>query len=74
MALISDWTITYRVKAALADDPDVKATDVNVNTSNGVVTLLGNVHWDGARDAIEAKVRSVEGVKDVNNQLREIWT
>lgn len=71
---LRDWILTYRVKAALSDDPDVSARDLNINTSNGVVTLLGNVHWDGAKTSIEEKVRQVEGVRAVNNQLREIWT
>jgi hyperosmotically inducible protein len=71
---LGDWLITYRVKSVLSDDPDIPARDINVNTSNGVVTLLGNVPWDGMREKVEEKVRHIEGVRSVNNQLREIWT
>ena len=71
---LSDFYLTYRVKAALSDDPEIPARDININSANGVVTLLGNVRWGGAKVVIEEKVRKVDGVRSVNNQLREIWT
>ncbi len=42
---------------------------VSVSVSDGVVTLKGNVASDRIKSDIEKRVKSMEGVKQVDNQL-----
>jgi osmotically-inducible protein OsmY len=66
---IDDTAVTARVKAALANDPVVKATDVQVETFKGVVQLSGFVDSrESARQAVRL-AREVPGVKDVKNSM-----
>lgn len=65
-----DATITTRVKAALVQDPNVSATQVNVETYRGVVQLSGFVDSEAnARRAAEL-ARRVPGVRSVKNDIR----
>jgi hyperosmotically inducible periplasmic protein len=67
---IDDATITTKVKAALAKDPDVKAYQVNVETSNGVVQLSGFVDSEtNVRRAVQL-AQDVSGVRSVKNDIR----
>ncbi len=54
----TDTGLTTKVKAKLAADDVVKASQIEVATSNGVVTLTGNV------DSEEAKNRALRLAKD----------
>ncbi|HEX6733628.1 MAG TPA: BON domain-containing protein [Azonexus sp.] len=67
---IDDATITTRAKAALAEAKDVRVTQVNVETYQGVVQLSGFVDTEAdVRRAAEV-VRNVSGVRSVKNDLR----
>jgi osmotically-inducible protein OsmY len=64
---VDDSVITSKVKAAYASDPQVKATEVKVETFKGTVQLSGFVDSrESAQRAVEL-ARQVEGVKDVKN-------
>lgn len=66
---IDDALITTKVKAALAADPDVKATEVKVETFKGTVQLSGFVN---SRESVQKAVdiaRRVNGVRDVKNDM-----
>lgn len=66
---IDDAVITTKVKAALAGDPAVKATEVNVETFKGAVQLSGFVSSQEAiRKAVEL-ARGVAGVRGVKNNM-----
>lgn len=67
---VDDATITMKVKTALIADPTVKATDVNVDTSRGVVKLTGVVADQTQVDRAAQIARSVGGVLNVDNNLR----
>jgi hyperosmotically inducible periplasmic protein len=67
---ISDTVITTKVKAELAKDKATKATDINVETKNGIVSLNGAVASDAERAKAELDARTVKGVVDVTNNLR----
>uniref|UniRef100_A0ABX1N287 BON domain-containing protein n=2 Tax=Aromatoleum buckelii TaxID=200254 RepID=A0ABX1N287_9RHOO len=67
---IDDATITTRVKAALIDDPQVKAREVNVETSRGVVQLSGFVAQSSDAERAVEIARKVPGVKSVRNDIR----
>ena len=66
---IDDAVITSRVKAAFAADPEVKATEVQVETFKGTVQLSGFV--ESSENAARAAqiARDVPGVKEVRNAM-----
>jgi hypothetical protein len=64
-----DATITAKVKAKLAADPEVAALHVDVDTLDHVVTLSGRVASTAVRDEAEKLARGTEGVRAVVNNL-----
>jgi osmotically-inducible protein OsmY len=68
--VVDDATITSKVKAALVADPDVKGTQVNVNTYRGVVSLSGFVGSDAEARKATQKAAEVAGVTSVRNDLQ----
>ena len=68
--VVDDATITTKVKAALLADPDVKGTQVNVDTYRGVVSLSGFVDSQSQIAKAQQKAAEVAGVTSVRNDLR----
>ena len=66
---LSDAGITTKVKAKLAADSTVKATQINVDTKDKVVTLSGSVDSEAAKAQALALARGTEGVSDVVDNL-----
>jgi osmotically-inducible protein OsmY len=67
----SDSQITTQVKAKLAADVRPSSlADIDVNTTNGVVTLAGQVENAGVKHDAETVTASVPGVLAVNNNLQ----
>jgi hyperosmotically inducible protein len=64
-----DLSITTRVKTALLNDPEI-AGKIDVETTNGVVTLSGTVKTPAERDKAMAIARKVTGVSDVKSSLQ----
>lgn len=60
---LSDAYITGKVKAKLAADPGVEASDINVDTDGGIVTLRGDVP---DRQAALRAVQDALGTDGVN--------
>ena len=67
---VTDSWITTKVKASLAEDPQVKATEVNVETFKGVVQLSGFVSSRVALDQAVRMTRGIKGVTSVRNDMR----
>ena len=67
--VIDDSALTAKVKAALIESPDTKAHQINVETNQGVVQLSGFVDNAAAKSAATTVAKSVDGVKDVKNEL-----
>jgi hyperosmotically inducible protein len=68
---IDDAAIKTSVKAKLAADVRLSTlTNVEVNSTNGVVTLAGMVKNEQERAMAGDVARSVEGVVRVNNELQ----
>jgi hyperosmotically inducible protein len=67
---ISDTVITTKVKTELAKDRGTSATDINVDTRDGIVTLNGSVGSEAERAKAELNARTVKGVVQVENNLR----
>ncbi len=65
----SDIGITTKVKAKLAADSSVKASQIHVETKDKVVTLSGNVDTDAARTEAVALARGTDGVTDVVDNM-----
>ncbi|HMA19057.1 MAG TPA: BON domain-containing protein [Thermoanaerobaculia bacterium] len=66
-----DAGIKAQVKAKLATDVGAATvTAVEVNVTNGVVTLAGPVRSDEEKHKAETVARGVEGVAGVNNNLQ----
>ena len=66
---VADTALTANVKTGLSREDSVSASDIQVTTNNGVVTLEGTVASEYAKSAAEAVARSIEGVDRVDNQL-----
>jgi hyperosmotically inducible protein len=67
---IDDAGITTNVKAAIVADPRLKATEIKVETYQGVVQLSGFVSSAEDVATAAAVARTVKGVKSVRNDLR----
>jgi hypothetical protein len=66
----TDAGITTAVKSKLAADDMVKAYQVDVDTSNKVVTLSGDVETAAQKEHAVLIARNTDGVTDVIDQLR----
>jgi len=69
-AYIDDSWITTKVKAALIEDPLVKATEVNVETYKGAVQLSGFVSSNAAMQQAVKVTKGIKGVTSVKNDMR----
>ncbi len=67
---VDDAVVTARVKAALVRDPATSARNIDVETYRGVVQLNGFIDADESKGEATRVVRSVPGVKEVQNNLR----
>ena len=67
---VVDASTTASVKTALALTKGVKASDVNVTTRWGTVTLTGTVASKAEKQLAEDVVRKTEGVKEVEDKLQ----
>lgn len=67
---VSDSWITTKVKGELAQDADTKASQIHVDTKQGVVVLSGTVASTAEKNKAEQDARSIKGVVDVQNNLK----
>jgi osmotically-inducible protein OsmY len=71
-----DWTpdawITTKAKLALMTNENVSASDVNVDTVDGRVTLHGKVPTAAAKEAASSSVQGIDGVSKVVNLLQVV--
>ena len=67
---VDDSVITTKVKAAIFNEPTLKATEINVETFKGVVQLSGFVNSQADINKAVEVARSVKGVQSVKNDMR----
>jgi len=67
---IRDASITASVKIALVFEPGVAATEINVDTDRGVVTLRGEVGTEAERQLAVKVAEDVTNVREVVNELK----
>jgi hyperosmotically inducible protein len=65
----NDATITASVNAGLANDPQLSALRIDVDTDAGKVTLTGPAPTAEAKERAEQIARNVQGVSSVDNRL-----
>jgi hyperosmotically inducible periplasmic protein len=68
-AYVDDTAITTAVKARFADNKQVDASSIRVETLNGTVMLSGFAKDTMERTTAETLTRKVEGVKSVKNEI-----
>ena len=66
---IDDAVITGKIKAALVADPDLKATEINVETFRGTVQLSGFVASPEHIPKAVELAKNTNGVKSVKNDM-----
>ena len=66
---VADAAITASVNADLAKDPDLSAIKINVDTTNGHVTMHGSAPSEQAKERATQLASNVKGVTSVDNQL-----
>ena len=67
---VDDTVITTKVKAAIFNEPTLKATEINVETFKGRVQLSGFVKSQADIYKASEVARSVKGVQSVKNDIR----
>ena len=58
------------VRERLTHDPEIDATEIEVQVTSGEITLTGTVDSREAKRKAEDAVENVSGAKQVHNQLR----
>lgn len=67
---VDDAAITGKVKAAIFNEPTLKASEINVETYKGTVQLSGFVAQAGDAQRAADVARGVKGVSSVKNDIR----
>ena len=70
---VGDWVddvmISSKVKSQLIANSGIESGDIDVSSSQGVVTLIGRVGTSAIRADAERIARDTKGVTDVTNEL-----
>lgn len=66
---MDDVMISSKVKSKLIADTQIRAGDIDVSSSQGVVTLIGRVSSQAIKADAERTARGTKGVTDVHNKL-----
>ena len=70
LRMVADLAAEWSVRSALRRDERTAKTDITVECSGAVVRLLGVVDTQNEANAAGEVARGIEGVKDVDNQLK----
>lgn len=68
--VVDDAVLTAKVKASLYNDPNVKGSEIQVETYKGEVQLSGFVAEPGDAQKAVQIARGVQGVNSVKNDIR----
>jgi hyperosmotically inducible periplasmic protein len=66
---IDDELISSKIKVKLLANSEIKAGDIDVSSSQSVVTLIGRVSSESIKATAERIARDTAGVKGVHNEL-----
>lgn len=68
----TDGWITTQTKTRFMTDADIPASDINVDTRRGIVTLFGTVPSAAVSEKAVMVAKEVSGVHSVKNELRVV--
>lgn len=69
---VDDGWITTKITSKLTSDPQVNPFKIDVDTTDGVVTLRGKVKKASVRQEAEDLARNTRGVKRVINEIEVV--
>ncbi len=69
-AKVGDWWITMKIHSQFIPDNALEDSNIDVDTTNGVVTLSGTVASEAGRARAVEIAKATDGVKNVNDKLR----
>jgi len=70
-AFLDDQTIELKAKSAIAEDKALNVdTHINYTSMNGILLLTGEAKTAADRDQVLAKVRTVQGIRRIVNEIR----
>lgn len=64
-----DPIILARINGSIQDDPVLQGLDIDIEVSDGLVLLSGEIDNPAQADQIVMHAWRVDGVKDVDNQI-----
>ena len=67
-----DSTIQTAIDKKISDDPEISTLGITASVIDGKATLIGTVKTEALKTQIERLVKSVKGVKSVDNQISVI--
>jgi len=65
----NDGAVQTAVDKKISDDPALSALGITATVLDGKVTLTGTVHSEALKAQLDRTVRTVRGVKQVDNQI-----
>ena len=65
----SDQVLSHKVESELFQGADLPKGRISINAENGILVLRGQVDTPDLISRIESKVRTIQGVRDVENLL-----
>jgi hyperosmotically inducible protein len=68
--VVSDSVITTKIKAEFANDKQVSAMNIKVDTDKGVVKLSGNAKSKDEADKAASIAKNTKGVVSVKNDIQ----
>jgi len=66
---LNDTMLTSKIRAKLLQDPDIRSTNIDVDTNNNVITLTGIVKTDKERNRVLYVVQEVADKRQIVNNL-----
>jgi len=67
-----DSTIQSAVDKKISDDPEISTLGITASVIDGKATLIGTVKSQALKTQVERLVKSIKGVKSVDNQISVI--
>lgn len=68
--LLTDLILRKRVEIAILSSDNIDAYLLEISVKDGIVTLAGQLHSTAEKRAAEKQARSVEGVNDLQNNIK----
>ncbi|MBU1340283.1 MAG: BON domain-containing protein [Proteobacteria bacterium] len=67
--ILDDTILTSKIRTELIKDPDIRSTNIDIDTNNNVVTLTGIVQSQKEKDRVLYVVQKVAGNREIVDNL-----